>query len=408
MLKKIFSVSYYADFARYFDALNKNMGDEKIKWVDISLHLSSYVYNKTHKIDSIYLPRDVRKYNIEDSKIDKNIMIDFCRHYGVDKSKFNICNIYYNYIYDLLVKEMPDLIILSGDERLPIKIFKNIANKLSINILHFEQGPCGTTILDPIGVNANCSFRKIDGLDKNALKKDKLLLNKKEKWKYSKFYRVIDVIYENMPFFHYDELMTYKLKIKNNIISETNNVSEIEKKRFILLVLQVPEDVNMLCHSPFFSNHFDIVESVYQSIPSNYKLIVREHPLYKNKYETQLYDFIKNNQNIELDSTSNLKDAICESSLVIVNNSTVGIEAMLYGQTIVVLGNSYYDLYTYKFSGDNLGKLIIEALNKPIDKDLISQRLNFLFNNYFLSGHFKDKDLTNLTEHVDRINELLL
>ncbi|WP_152593092.1 hypothetical protein [Jejuia pallidilutea] len=49
----------------------------------------------------------------------------------------------------------------------------------------------------------------------------------------------------------------------------------------------------MIYHSPHFSNHFDIVSSVYKNLPANSSLIIREHPLYQNKYEKKIVQFCK-------------------------------------------------------------------------------------------------------------------
>ncbi|MEX6370912.1 hypothetical protein AB6F62_23305, partial [Providencia huaxiensis] len=88
----------------------------------------------------------------------------------------------------------------------------------------------------------------------------------------------------------------------------------------------------------------------------------------------------------------------------------VGLEAMTYNKSIIVLGNSYYDNpeFTYKFNGENLHDLIITAIVNPKDSNSINQRLNYLFNNQFLSGHFRDKDLSDLKGHVEKICEHLI
>ncbi|MBQ0668190.1 hypothetical protein J7S63_20290, partial [Providencia rettgeri] len=301
----------------------------------------------------------------------------------------------------------PDLVIISGDERIPTKILSYVAHKLNIRVLYFEQGPFGTTILDEIGVNANCSFRGNSNQESSDKKKLMQILEKKEKWLGYKKYRVLDIIHQVLFPSKYPEITKYKLSLaKKN--KHPFSVWKTEKN-IILLVLQVPEDVNMVCHSPYFENHYDIVKYVYSSIPVGYKLVVREHPLYKNKYESELYDFIAKN-NIMIDSAGSLKEKIQKSSLVIVNNSTVGLEAMTYNKSIIVLGNSYYDNpeFTYKFNGENLHDLIITAIVNPKDSNSINQWLNYLFNNQFLSGHFRDKDLSDLKGHVEKICEHLI
>ena len=159
------------------------------------------------------------------------------------------------------------------------------------------------------------------------------------------------------------------------------------------MILQVPSDANLKIHSPFFNNHFDILMEVYQNIPSNYQLVVREHPLYKKKYSKKLYEFLLK-KDIFLDDRL-LSNSISYSSLIIVNNSTVGFEALFNNKKVVALGDSYYDeiLNVYKLRNEiSLSELIRTALrssNHNSNKDC----RDFLNCNFF-EGHFRDKTIT--------------
>lgn len=412
-MKKIISVSYYADFSRYFRALHGNFHNPNIEWINICLYHSAYVFDLLHNVKTIFLPSEIRKRKFKNLKSKFDIgSINYTYLKNSDTKINDIALLYSNYFEYFLKIEKPDLIILSGDERLPIKILRHVAFNLGIKVLYFEQGPFGTTILDKDGVNANCSFRRNCNQELQSEKKLFLLENKKEKWQGYKKYRLLDIIYQLLFPNTYPELIKYKLSIpknkKNSPIINKITTGTYTKK-YILLILQVPEDVNMVCHSPYFSNHTDIIKKIHTSIPSQYKLVVREHPLYKGKYESSLYDYINSNK-ISLDCNGNLVNLIKNSILVIVNNSTVGLEAMLHKKSVLILGNSYYDNenYIYKYHGEKLREKILEAINKPIDINEVDMRLNYLFNHHFLSGHFRDKDLSSIPEHVRKINEFIL
>lgn len=101
-----------------------------------------------------------------------------------------------------------------------------------------------------------------------------------------------------------------------------------EHKPLVLFAAQVPHDVNMITHSPVFVNHYNIIKFLNENVPDIYQIVVREHPLYKGRYEKEFYNYINEQERIILDNTTPLHTIINNASLVAVNNSTVGIESL--------------------------------------------------------------------------------
>jgi len=183
------------------------------------------------------------------------------------------------------------------------------------------------------------------------------------------------------------------IEIKDIYLSLSTDVI-VEEKKIFLLILQVPYDVNMVYHSPFYTNHFEIVKDVYSNLPLNTQLLVREHPLFKGKYEKELFEFMYQNK-ISLDS-DDLYSSINKSDVIIVNNSTVGIEAISKLKTLVILGNSYYDntnICLKLKEKDNLNNLLSSAIDFVIDKKNVLSFLDDFLNNYLIDGHFRDTKL---------------
>lgn len=394
-MRKIITISYTADFARFFEKILSNVSPE-VEFFNFSIHLSSYLYSKVHGIQSCYLPLSVRSYEKNDIEISEDSLKKIVSYHtasGCDPKIINeIALKYLNFYTEFFKRTKVDFVILSGDTRLQVKTLEYVAKKHNIGVLYFEQGPLNTTILDEKGVNANCSFRQ-DGKtisDDKELKKAKLI--KPKKWNGYKKYRFLDFVFENLFFEKFKELNVIKINHLNqrNKNNKTSNVQDC----YCLLVLQVPEDVNMLCHSPFFSNHLDIVKSVYEALPNDISLVIREHPLYAGRYEDELYVYANKNQ-ISFDKSVSLNESISKSSFVVVNNSTVGVESIVLGKPIVVLGNSYYDdpKFVFKFNGNNLIELMSLANSMPNIPLNTSYRINYLFKECFISGHFRDADV---------------
>ena len=311
---------------------------------------------------------------------------------------------YIDIFHNIYTKFQPDCIISIGDSRMGIEVGLAIAKQKNIKIYYIEQGPFNTTFLDEKGVNANLSIRR-DFKDMDLKADTELstysLDNKTVKYNRSPLYRGLDMaikaLFEKTSIYPPDLIKTdvnsyiSKRKIKNQ-----DNLSKLNKQIY-LLILQIPLDVNMICHSPIFNSHLDIITYVYNNLPSGVELVIREHPLYINKYEAAMYNFITEH-NIFKDNDTSLDLAIGNAKVVIVNNSTVGIEAILKYKTVVVLGNAFYDddkICLKLKQLDELKTILNTALNHVPNKNYIDNFKTLLFNKVLLKGTLSDKHLTS-------------
>lgn len=404
-MKKILTVSYYSDFSRFFKLGIENMLRDDVSWLNLCIYPSAYIYSISHNIKSVFLPSKVNNKAGYELDINSDTLNDLCRYHGVNKSSIERTKAYLAYYERLLKEYNPDLIILSGDSRIPVTTLSYVAKSLGIKVVYFEQGPLNTTILDQRGVNANCSFRFNDHVSDDSSAFDQAKSVKVKKWSGYKKYRYLDILYGFLPFKNVAELSRYKLP---NIRRKNKRYPQSKVFNYCLLILQVPEDANMILHSPYFDNHSDIVKTVHKSLPDGIKLVVREHPLYIGKYENDLYEYIDSND-IIIDSKSPLLNDINNSEFVVVNNSTVGLETLYLGKKLIVLGDSYYDncKFVSKYDGGNLRQLIDFTLEHNIDEDNIKKRINYFFNSCFISGHFRDYDHDRFKRIGEVISEYL-
>ncbi|WP_299112305.1 hypothetical protein [uncultured Winogradskyella sp.] len=298
----------------------------------------------------------------------------------------------------IFTKEQPDYLISIGDSRLCIEIAIALAKSKKIKVYYIEQGPFNTTFFDDEGVNANISIRSKRSSLNNSIKEVTSEIDSNtKKYNRSPIYRGLDIVlmslFENSfvypPDLKYSDLNSYRSK------RSYSKLEHIKKEQRALLILQVPLDVNMIYHSPNYKSHTEIIESVYSNLPKSLKLVVREHPLYVNKYEAPLYEFINKN-NILIDNSTPLNSALESSKIIIVNNSTVGIEAILNYNTVVVLGNAFYDNQDICLKLKNkkeLPTLLEKALDNIPNKTKIDTFENELYNSVLLKGSITDKTL---------------
>lgn len=145
--------------------------------------------------------------------------------------------------------------------------------------------------------------------------------------------------YRNPFMVIWNKLMTKQ----NKCLGET---IDVEQMRFCLLPLQVSNDTQLLINSDY-SNEDLIKEADKFCIDNGYKLIVKIHPAEQNK------DFISNIFSMQkvhnfIVSCNDTKELIQRSELLFVNNSTVGLEAMILGKPVKIYGRAVYSSFDSK------------------------------------------------------------
>ncbi len=416
---KVISFSTFDKYSRFYLDIEKqlkaNRPSETVNFKMYSIYFSGFLYALLRLKHSNWIPvtswfnalKNRQKYLnlLSSTETYKGLRFkDFCKfHVALNKSTSQQdlqlqALAYIDLIDRIFNTEQPDYLICLGDSRMSIEIAIALAQLKQIKVYYIEQGPFNTTFFDHKGVNANISFRE-QALNLENIKtpKNTEAQQASKKYRRSPIYRALDMalmyslqktkIYP--PDVKYTDLNSYRAKRKN---PDTTLHTE---KPMVLLILQVPLDVNMIYHSPHFKSHTEIVSSVYAALPKNTDLVIREHPLFVGKYEASLYQLVKDHH-IRIDNLSPLKSSIESSKFVVVNNSTVGLEAIFYGQTVVVLGNAFYDnseVCLKLKEKTALVELLEKAMNHKPDPLKIDTFKTALYNSVLLQGGITDQHL---------------
>ncbi len=426
---KILCLSTLDKFSRFYLDIERQLGAKSKSDINLkvySIYLSGFLYTWLRfkfscwiSVKAWFLVRRKKDYYtsiINETQTYKGILFnDYIKfHIGLNKNistvSLQLQALAYLDVFEIIFnKEQPDCLISIGDSRLCIEIALALAKQKNIKTYYIEQGPFNTTFFDNVGVNANLSIRNQTDFDTTIEMNPTIdidLKSKSIKYNRSPVYRGLDMLL--MSLFELNNLYPPDLKFTDLNSSRLKKIkpteNEVLKKSnhpIILLVLQVPLDVNMIYHSPIFKSHTEIIKSIVSNLPINTTLIVREHPLYIKKYERSLYDFVKES-GITIDNVTSLYKAIEVAEVVIVNNSTVGIEAILNYKTTVVLGNAFYDHANIclKLRTENeLETLLEKALSYTPNKEEINNFKRLLFTNVLLEGYITDKDLKS-SKHI--------
>lgn len=416
---KVVCIGYYDKFARFFIGIKKQLTTKhpQVKFSILNIYFSGYFYALLRFIPSSFISYRALTKSFLQRKRYKKILSKYSSYKG-----FSIEELTQNYYrqnnktaiqlqalayIDLLEKKIKniDYLLLIGDLRLPFEIARKFAQQNNISTYYIEQGPYQTTFFDQKGVNANASVRFFNSSDETNLVEKKEFIQyfvqrkKNQKYNRSPIYRGIDYLLEALlnktPFLPPDLKIDYSIFGKRKVNSISSSETSTYQQTF-LLICQVPFDVNMTHHSPFYSNHYQILLDVHKNLPEKSKLIIREHPVYKGKYSAKFYEYLKTHENIFLDTNSGFDECLQASDVVIVNNSTVGLEAIVHKKTVITLANSYYDasgICLKLNKKEDLKELLKEALQYKINE---TKRINYLFHlfkNHLLEGYITDRNL---------------
>lgn len=419
-MKILVSIGFYSDFTRLFvelaDSLKRNDEFKIVK--HYATHPSGYISSfSSNRIEVDFLPIKVRIKSIK--RIDLSLdVLDWVGEYSVltgtnKNTARNISAKYANYFYNEFSKIKPDIVIISGDSRLQSRAACYVAGKLGIKMFFFEQGPFNTTVFDKTGVNKNAAFvkfiPKISKLEyqKITSKFDEILQYSPKKEVRTQF-RAMDFLLQRillmLGFSEVREEKKLTSVIKRQIAKITkthllsNKAKIIRTPADILIIGQVPSDANMLLNSKW-DNFLQIIKYVEKKFPGK-NISFREHPLYEGEYGKSLYKYIHQSEQITLSKVKNLTQDIQRSDIIVVVNSTTGLELILeHGRKVYCLGDAIYGHLDGVYGIDEETSFTIASKYLPLAQKF---RATHWFNTNFIQGHFRDRDLSMLCHNIEQ------
>ena len=172
---------------------------------------------------------------------------------------------------------------------------------------------------------------------------------------------------------------------------------------FMYYPLAVDLERNLLINSPFQTNQIEIIRHIVKSLPTGFKLYVKESPaqITRDWRSISEYSEIMNIPNVTLIHPSfNSQDLIKNCKLVFTITGSSGFEAAFYGKPSIVFTDVGYQKLpsvTRIKEIENLNFGIIESLNKtivPLDLEkylLKLEKNSFEFDWLGFGSKFKDK-----------------
>jgi len=181
---------------------------------------------------------------------------------------------------------------------------------------------------------------------------------------------------------------------------------------FAFFPLQVRDDSQLTVHSPLYGNRLEAaivdVRRALQEVAPGLPLVIKLHPADRGRSN---YDpLVRACPEVIWVGSGDVRRLLERSALVITVNSTVGIEGLIFGKPVVMLGRSFYGFHGLVHpvrDRRELPAVLRTARNNPPDARLVEQYLLFLYFIALTRGHWRDYSPESLRRVATRIHSMV-
>lgn len=137
-------------------------------------------------------------------------------------------------------------------------------------------------------------------------------------------------------------------KAINNICWMRRNVvkRDLPHEPYVFLPLHYQPEASILGASPGWLDQLGLVRLISSSLPSGFRLVVKDHPAIGGLRRSAFYMNIMDLQNVVLlDDRVNSRVIMNHPGcrLLVTNGGTAGFEGMIFGKPLLIFGRAYYD-----------------------------------------------------------------
>jgi hypothetical protein len=190
------------------------------------------------------------------------------------------------------------------------------------------------------------------------------------------------------------KILQYGIKMhlessKRKSFLDSKCIKKINNEKMIYFPLHYEPERVLLIATPYYTNQLEVITNIAKSLPIDYKLYVKEHPMMSKFHwrEINYYQKIINLPNVELIHPSVSNESIFEiCDLVITIAGSSGLESLFYGKPSIVFSDVIFsDLSSVKRikNYEELPKAIEEGLNRKVNFEELNQFVNFVEQNTF-------------------------
>jgi len=169
----------------------------------------------------------------------------------------------------------------------------------------------------------------------------------------------------NLKMLKWKVKMFFEVKKRKNFLDK-KALKVIPNENFIYFPLQAQPEATTLAHAPYFSDQLALIKNISKSLPIDYFLYVKEHPIQSTKFwrPIEYYKEIIDMPNVKLfHPFLDSKELISKCSLVAVITGTPGFEALFYKKPVLLFSNTFYDCVSMVHKFINFSELPSQIKN---------------------------------------------
>lgn len=316
---------------------------------------------------------------------------------------------YMSFLRDFIVKQNIDFLVMHNDLRWQHQLAIQICKELNRPYIVTERGifrPFTTTV-DFKGVNENSSLLRDADFYRSYCPKNLSSWEdpKINPWSVNirfLFFLMLNLLGQllgkNSPFKNKRyNLISYGMTLLGRLRKKRE--TEVPSGDFIFVPLQVSTDTQLLVHSDFSSlqDFVTCVEEAFYSLPDDHlRLVFKPHPM-----EPKVENLLFNGESVL--SSANTAELIAKAKAIITINSTVGLESIMKGKPVFVLGRAQYKIQglVHCCEVDDFKQTLSENYTdfmKELDVDLMGKFLSYLQEVYQVPGNIFKYEASMLVE----------
>jgi capsular polysaccharide export protein len=157
---------------------------------------------------------------------------------------------------------------------------------------------------------------------------------------------------------------------------------------FLFVPLQVRGDTQIVLHGGWIKSVPQLIEEVARAaeqLPAGWRVVFREHPSDREGNAEQLGRLV--GPRVAVDNVTDTFELVRRSAGVVTVNSSVGLQALLFGQPVLALGHANYavpGIVATAEGADELGEAFATARDWSIDLALAEAFLRFVAEEYYV------------------------
>ncbi|MEK6780155.1 MAG: hypothetical protein AABY93_00515 [Bacteroidota bacterium] len=190
-----------------------------------------------------------------------------------------------------------------------------------------------------------------------------------------------------------------------------DDLRKYNQYEILFFPLHYEPEATLFYMAEWYSSQIDTIYNISKCIKLNQVLVVKEHPVQRGMLLTEPFQKLKKKTSnvIYLPGEHNSQDLILSAKAIITLTSTVGLEALILGKPVIVMGNVFFDRYQYITkikSFDELRSIIRSDAYIYPDKKTIIDFLANLLDHSFKGNPFPHSNLY-IPENIKLIIEAI-